>query len=423
MHKKRVFITGIGVLSPFGISKEQFWQNLFKGNSAFVPITLFDTRDLKVNIGGEITNFNPKEIIGDKGLMDLDRSTLLFLCAAKLVLNDAHLEVNQTNADRIGITVGTTFGNLHSFSKFDRQALTEGPRYANPSVFPSTVGNAAASRAGIRYQIRGFNTTVSTGMCAGLDAVSYSRDAIELDKADVVLAGCVEDLSFQTFMGFYKLKYMAGLKGEFDKPLCCPFDKRRNGIILSEGAAAFIIKESGSIEKTEEVYGEVIGTGECFDPAKYYKYSYKGEGMKQAMRCALEDADLSIRDIDCIFANANSTKEGDYIESKAIKEVFGRYAYSIPVTAVKSMIGESVSVSGGFQLAAALGALNKGLIPPTINFEEKDSDCDLDYVPNKAREKDLSCVMINSFSPAGANTSVILGKWKDKKVKSNYSGR
>lgn len=413
MYKKRVFITGIGVLSPFGISKEQFWQNLFKGNSAFVPITLFDTRDLKVNIGGEITNFNPKEILGDKGLMDLDRSTLLFLCAAKLALTDGHLEVSQTSIDRdrIGVIVGTTFGNLHSLSKFDRQALTDGPRYVNPSIFPSTVGNSAGGRAGIRFQIRGFSATVATGMCASLGAISYSRDAIELDKVDAVLIGCMEDLTFQIFMGFYKLKYMAGVKREFDKPICCPFDKRRNGVILSEGAVAFILKESGCLEGTEEVYGEVVGMGEGFDYNKYYKYSYKAEGMKLAMRRALEDANLSIRDIDCIFANANSTKEGDYIETKAIKEVFGRYAYQIPVTAVKSMIGESISVSGGFQLAAALGALNKGLIPPTINYEEKDDDCDLDYVPNKAREKDLSYIMVNTFSTAGANTSLIVGKY------------
>lgn len=410
MYSKRVFITGIGIVSPLGIGKELFWQNLFEGKSGFVPITLFDTQSLKVNIGGEITGFNPKEIIGDKGLIDLDRATLLLLSASKLALNDAHLEVTPANTNRIGITIGTTFGSLHSLSKFDREALTEGPRYANPSIFPNTVGNSPASRTAIRFQIKSFNTTVSTGMCAGLDAVNYSRDAIELDKADIVLAGCVEDLSFQSFMGFYKLKYMAGLKEEFDKPVSCPFDKRRNGIILSEGAVVLILKDSSFLETREEVYGEILGIGTYFDPAKFYKYSHRGEGMKQSMRRALEDADLSVSDIDCIFANANSTKDADFIETQAIKEVFGRHAYQIPVTAVKSMIGESVSVSGGFGVAAALGALSNGLIPPTINFEGKDSDCDLDYVFNKARKKDLSCVMINSFSPAGANTSVVVGK-------------
>ena len=408
---KRIVITGIGIVSPIGIGKEEFWKKLFAGQTGFREITLFDTKDLKVKTAGEITDFKPKAILGEKGLMDLDRATLLLLSATKLALEDGGLQIDESNTYRTGVSVGTTFGSLHSISKFDRESLTEGPRYVNPMVFPSTVANSPASRISIKFRIKGFNTTISTGMSAALDAIDYANDFISLDKADTVVVGSVEDLAMQTFLGFYKLNYLSGLKGISSDPICCPFDNRRNGIIFSEGATILILQDSEFAKKNNaHIYGEILGIGSCFDPAKFYKYNPKGEGMKMAMTKALEAANLSPKDIDCIFANANSTKDADVIETKAIKSVFGEYAYKIPVTAVKSMLGESYSVSGGFATIAALGSLGKGIIPPTLNYKEKDTDCDLDYVPNKSRKKELSNVMINSFGPNGVNTSLIIGK-------------
>jgi 3-oxoacyl-[acyl-carrier-protein] synthase II len=411
MQKKRIVITGIGVISPIGIGKEAYWQALKEGRSGIRPITLFDTKDLKVKVAGEISNFNPKSILGEKDLMDLDRATLLLLSTAKLAIDDAALKIDNTNAYNIGISVGTTFGSLQSISKFDRESLTEGPRYVNPSIFPSTVGNSPASRISIRFQIKGFNTTISTGMCAALDAVDYAQDFFNLDKVGTILVGAVEDLSIQTFLGFYKLRYLAGLK-EDGEVLSCPFDKRRNGIIFSEGAVVLILQDKGTAEKARKhIYGEVLGIGSYFDSAKFYRYNPKGEGMKKAMKLALEDAELGGDEINCIFANANSTKDADLIETQGIKEVFGKYAYKIPVTAIKSMLGESFSASGGLAIAAALGALEKGIIPPTMNYRDKDSNCDLDYVPNKARKAQPSKIMINTFGPNGANTTLIIGKY------------
>jgi len=405
MNNTEAVITGIGVVSPIGIGKEQFWGSLFEGKSAFKPITLFDTSDLKVRIAGEVIGFNPKTILGDKGLMDLDRATLLLLSAAKLALDDSSFVINENNTHRTGVSVGTTLGSLHSISKFDRESITEGPQYVNPSTFPSTVGNSAASRISIRFQIKGFNTTISTGMCASLDAIDYARDFLKLDKAETILVGSVEDLSIQTFLGLHQLKYLAGIEGE---AISCPFDKRRNGIIFSEGATVMVMQSAETAKKnSSRIYGEILGAGSCFDPAKFYRYNPKGRGMIQAMRLALKDARLNPRDIDCIFANANSTKDADLIEAQAIKEVFG---VKVPVTAVKSTLGESFSVAGGFASIAALGALNQGIIPATANLEEKDAACDLDYVANKSRKKDISRVMINTFGFNGANTSVILGR-------------
>ncbi|MFA5338081.1 MAG: beta-ketoacyl-[acyl-carrier-protein] synthase family protein [Candidatus Omnitrophota bacterium] len=415
---KRVVITGIGIVSPIGIGKEEFWQNLFAGQSGFKEITLFDVRDLKVKIAGEIASFNPKTILGEKGLLDLDRATLLLLSATKLSLDDASLNIDEDNTYRTGVSVGTTFGSLHSISKFDRESLMEGPRYVNPIIFPSTVANSPASRISIKFKIKGFNSTISTGMSATLDAMDYARDFIRLDKVDTIVVGSVEDLSMQTFLGFYKLNYLSDLKGSSDKPISCPFDNRRNGIIFSEGATSLVLQEKEYAKKSgSSIYAEILGIGSCFDPAKFYKYNPKGEGMKKAMAKALEDAHLLPNNIDCIFANANSTRDADSIETKVIKDVFGEYAYKIPVTAVKSIVGESFSASGGIATVAALGALNKGVMPPTINYKEKDKNCDLDYVPNKLRSKTLHHIMINSFGPNGVNTSLIIGKYNNEQCR------
>lgn len=411
MSRKRIVITGIGVVSPIGIGRKEYWQGLNEGRPGFRPITLFDTSDLKVKVAGEITNFDPKSILGIKSTMDLDRATLLLSSAAKLALDDAKLEINEKNNKQIGISVGTTFGSISSISKFDRESLTEGPRYANPSVFPSTVGNSPASRLGIRFGIKGFNSTISTGMCAALDALEYACDFINLDRIDTVLVGSVEDLSIQAFLGFYKLKYLSGLNG--NKPLSCPFDKRRDGIIFSESATVFILEEiNSSIERKAKKEAEILGIGSCFDPVKYFKFNPKGDGMIVAMRLALEDAHLTPKDIDCIFANANSTKDADKIETSAIKNVFGDRVNNLPITSIKSMVGETFSDSGGLSLAAAIEALDNDVIPPTINYQIKDSDCDLDYVTNKPRKAKLNKIMVNTFGPNGANTVAIIGKIK-----------
>ena len=405
-------MTGIGVMSPIGIGKDQYWQSLSEGRSGFKPITLFGTSDLKVTMGGEISNFNPKEILGPQSLMDLDRATLLLLCAAKIALSDSGLEINESNTRQVGVSIGTTFGSLHSVSSFDRESLREGPQYANPSIFPSTVGNSPASRLNIRYGIKGFSSTISTGMCASLDALDYAKDLISLGRVSTIAVGAVEDLSIQVFLGFYTLNYLSGMNN--DKPLSCPFDKRRNGIVLSEGAVVMIAEElTTAVSRKARIYAEVLGIGSCFDPTRFYNYNPKGEGMMRSMRLALEDANIGPKDVSCIFANANSTKDADLIETRAIKEVFKNKAYDIPVTAIKSSIGETYSVSGGFATIAACLSLAEDLIPPTINYVEKDENCDLDYVINQPRKKKLSNAMINTFGPNGANTTLIIGKFEN----------
>lgn len=410
LMKKKIVVTGVGILASNAIGKEAFWNALEKGVSGVKEVSLFETTTLKTKLAGEIKDLDPKLYLGEKGLRLLDRSTLLVNIAAKLALDDAHFSVTKDNADEVGVVLGTTLGSVWSISEFDKQALREGPRYVNPALFPNTVINSPASQISIRFGITGFNTTIATGFTSSLDALKYACDFIQLGRAKAVLVGGVEEMCIQTYLGFYKLGFLAASKNDGIE-LSCPFDKRRNGIIFGEGSGMFLIEDEESAKKRgAKVYCEVKSIGYAFDPFRVNKYNRRGPGIRQALKKALLEAELAAGDIDYISANANSTKEADAIEAEAIQDVFGDKAKKLPVSAIKSMIGETFSASGAMQMAAGIGSLENQFIPPTINYKEKDADCDLDCVPNKSRKAKLSNVLISCFGPSGTNNCVVLSK-------------
>lgn len=408
---KNIVITGVGIISPIGIGKENFWDGLFQGKTGFKDITLFDTSSLNVHIAGEISDFDPIALLGKKGLRTLDRSTRLINSAAKLAIEDANLQITEENTHLTGVAIGTTFGSLHSIAQFDRDGLIEGPKYVNPSHFPNTVINSPASQISIRFNIKGFNTTISTGFCASLDAISYASDFIKLNRANVVLAGGVEELCEETFLGFYNLGCLSGINGS--EPICCPFDIRRNGTILSEGAGILVLEnEEHALKRGARILAKISGYGNCFDPFTDMDFNSNGKGLVNAITLALQDAVLNIEDIDYISASANSTKGLDRIETKVIKEVFGNHAYNTPVSSIKSMVGESFSASGALAIVSAIGAIQREIIPPTVNYAEKDPECDLDYVPNKARQKSINNVLVISSDPYGNNSAMVIGRYE-----------
>ena len=407
---KRVVITGVGVATSNGIGKEEYWRNLQGGVSGIRKVSLFATDDLKTHTAGEIKEFNAAAYLGEKGLRLLDRTTKVVNVAAKFAIEDAKLNIDESNTDKVGVVLGTTLGSVYSISEFDKTALRDGPRFINPALFPNTVINSPASQISIRFAIKGFNTTIATGFTASLDALRYAYDFIQLGRANAVVVGGVEELCIQTYLGFYKLKFLAATKNS-DLELSCPFDKRRNGIVFGEGASMVVIEDLESArDRGAEIYAEILGFGSYFDPFRLNKYNRLGPGIRAAMRFALENAQLKPRNIDYICANANSTKEADSIEVEAIKDVFNSQAKKVPVSSIKSMVGESFSASGALSLAACVGAMQKSFIPPTINYEEPDSDCDLDIVPNRSRKKELNRVLINTFGPSGTNTCAVIGK-------------
>ncbi len=410
MHK-RVVITGVGVLAGNGKGKEEFYQSLREGKVGYAPVTLFDPSDLSVNIGAEVKDFDAKQYFGPKGLRLLDRSTRLLVAASKLAIADSKVVITNRNTYKLGVSVGTTLGSLKSIAEFDEVTLKEGPRYVNPALFPNTVINSPASQVSIWNNIKGFNTTISSGFTSSIEAFNYAYDLFHLYDYKVIFAGSVEEMCFHTYYGFYTLKYLSGSK-EGTSFINCPFDKRRNGITFGEGACLLAMEDCKHARRRKAaIQAEVLGFGYYFDPFRISKFNPRGTGMKEAMRRALNNAGVGIRDIDYICANANSTPAADKIETEAIKEVFGKHSYEIPVSSIKSMTGECYSLSGALAVAACIGALNEGFIPPTVNYKEKDPDCDLDYVPNQSRQARLNKILINSFGPNGSNSCMVLGRY------------
>ena len=409
MGKKRIVITGVGVVAPNGIGKEAYWEALKHGKSGIKAITRFDTNQFKAKLAGEITDFKAEDHLGPKGLKTLDRTTRFLSATAKMALEDAKFEINEANTDEVGVCTGTTLSSLWAVAEFERQIIQDGPLFTDVALFPGTVANAASSYVSIRFNIQGFNTTISNGYTSGFDALQYGMDFIRFGRARAVLVGAVESMSVATFTGFSILDFLAGSKGE---EVSCPFDKRRNGIILGEAAATVLIEDADSAKKRKaHIYGEIKGNGSYFDAYKTGKYQPQAKGLKESMLSAIKSSSLRPENIDYISAAANSVGQQDSLETKAIKEVFGKHAPRIPISAIKSMIGESFSASALLQLVAGIGNIRYNFIAPTINYYLSDHECDLDYVPNRARAAKLNNVLINNFGPGGNNASVILSKY------------
>ncbi|MDP2941510.1 MAG: beta-ketoacyl-[acyl-carrier-protein] synthase family protein [Candidatus Omnitrophota bacterium] len=405
-YNHNAVITGIGVVSPNAIGRENFWQALEAGRDAAGEITSFDTSKFPVHTAAEVRGLGAEAILGEKGLRNLDRSALLLLTAAQLAISEAKLEINADNAAQIGVSTGTTFAHLWSIVEFNQEVFKEGLDFASPGLFPSTVINAASSHVSIRFNIQGFNSTTSTGYTSGLTALKYALGALETKKAEIVLAGAVDALTNILFFGFQKLGYMAGLKGE---PVSCPFDKRRNGPLLGEGAAMFCLESEASAKKRKaEIFCRVKSVINYFDACKMGKIHPQGMGLETAIKEALEQARVGPADIDYISSCANSSRDLDKIEVKVLKKVFGKNLDKIPVSSIKSMIGETISASGLLQAASCIGAMQRGVIPPTINYKTRDPDCDIDCVPNKAQKKEVKLALVTSSGPGGYNAACIL---------------
>jgi len=399
MNKSRVVITGLGVISSSGIGKDAFWPALVNGASGIKPISLFDTSAYKSKSAGEISDFRPQDFLGDKGLRTLDRTTKLASSAAKLALDDARLEITEGNSSQTGVSLGTALGCIKSITDFDKEALLEGARYVNPALFPNTVINSPASQISIKFNIKGFNSTVSTGFSASLDALNFALVQLQLGRINAVLTGGVEELSLPAFYGFYNRGCLAGVSGP---EISSPFDAARNGLILGEGAAMMIFEQlESALSRNARVYAEVKGFGASFGE----------DNLASAMSNALEDAGMKGNAPDCIYAAANSSVQVDRQESKAIKDAFGSKADNIWVTSIKATIGETFSAGGAMNVAAACCSLNEGGIPPTINYAHPDPDCKLKLVVKQAKTSKIDTVMINTSGFSGSNSSIIISKY------------
>jgi len=355
-ERTRVVITGLGVVAPNGIGKDEFWKRCFAGVSGIKEITLFDTSKYRCRWAGEISNFHPEQYLGPKGLRNLDRTILLSLVAAKLAIEDAKLEITDDNRNDIGVVLGSTMGSVHSISEFDKEGLREGPRYVNPAHFPNTVINSPASQVAIRFGLKALNATISTGFTASLDALSYAWDMLTLERASVLLVGGVEELCIQTFLGFYKVGILATASNGSPPPYA-PFDEHRSGTLLGEGAVFFVLEPLEHAQaRRATIYGELLGYGTRFTASSLYRYDPQAESATSAIGQAIQEAGVEPGEIDVVMASANATRACDAMETAAVRNVFGADS-NVKVEAPKSLLGESFSAGGALQLAVALGRL------------------------------------------------------------------
>jgi 3-oxoacyl-[acyl-carrier-protein] synthase II len=411
--EKRIVITGIGTVSPCGLGKEKFWNYLEKGKSAIRDISTFDTTGLKCKKAGEVRNFNLKRLVDTTGIRFMVRSTHFALAGTSLALNDAKLKVPipEQKAKSYGVALGVATGSVHSLVFLEKSILTKGARYINPQALPNGGPNATTSQLSISFNIKGFNTTIGSSFSSGTDAIFYASNMIRNYGYKVVLVGSVEELGEEVLQGLIRRKCLSGSKSSRAKEISRPYDGKRNGFVLGEGASVMVIEDLEHARKRKaKIYAEVKGQGFSFAADAKDSFSNNKESVERAMKQALYEFGYPKRNIDYIAGCANATLECDYIESEAIKGVFKEKSKDIPVSSIKSIIGESLSAGSSFNVASAVGAIERGFIPPTINYKNPDKKCDLNIVANKRIKKDVNNVLVTAFDYSGFNSAIVIGK-------------
>lgn len=409
-QRQKIAITGIGVVSPIGIGKSAFFEGLEQGRSGFRPVTLFASD--RPRLAAEVPNFDPKLYLGDMSVRNLDRTTTMLLVASKQAMDDAGVTITPENATEMGIVIGSTMGSISSVSKFDRDVLKNGYKNANPGIFPSLVMCAAASQVSIKFGIKGLISTISSGYASGLDAMGYAISAIETGKVKRVLVGAVEELCEEIYRGFAKLGLLAGTTAKRDE-LCSPFDKRRNGFILGEGAVVFQMELlEDARRRGAHVYAVVNEYASHFVQLRFDRRNIERMVTDSArlVNESILDSGIAKSEIDLVVSGANSTLHGDICDAELYKRIFADVENGAPVSAVKSLVGEGFSVSSSFQIAAALYSLEKQKLFPTANFEIADERCSMPTLVRKSVDKKVRNCLVYSTGLGGSIASLLMSR-------------
>ncbi|MGA7876823.1 MAG: beta-ketoacyl-ACP synthase II [Desulfoferrobacter sp.] len=409
---RRAVITGIGLVSPLGIGLEENWTALVQGKSGIGRITRFDTTGYATQIAGEVKDFHPEEFISKKELRKMDPFLQFNLGAARLAFEDADLKINSETADRAGVFVGCGLGGLSTIEIYHKLLLESGPKKVSPFFIPMLLGNMAPGLISIYHGAKGPNLSVQTACAAGTHAIGEAYHMIRNGIADIMITGGVE--STITPLGIAGFNAMRALSTRNDEPekASRPFERDRDGFVMGEGAAILIMEEMEmALKRGAKIYAEIIGFGASGDAYHMAAPAPEGEGAVRCMRMALDDAGIRPEDIQYINAHGTSTDLNDKYETQAIKTVFGEHAWKLAVSSTKSMTGHLLGAAGGVEAAYTALAIKREVIPPTINYENQDPDCDLDYVPNQARPAKISFAMSNSFGFGGTNGTIVLRKW------------
>jgi len=411
MQDRRVVVTGIGPVTPIGIGVEPYWDALASGRSGVGPITLFDASNHTTKIAAEITDFDAGQYMEPGEARRMDRFVQFAVAAAKLAVADAKLEINDGNRDRVGVLVGSGIGGCNTWETQHSILLEKGPGRVSPFFVPMLIADMGSGQISILTGARGPNSAVVTACATGTHAIGDAYNIIKRGAADAMLAGGAEaPVCSLAAAGFCSAKAMSTRNDEPERA-SRPFDKERDGFVMGEGAGVVVLEDLETARaRGARIYAEVIGYGMSGDAYHITAPAPEGEGAVRCMNAAIEDAGIRPNEIGYVNAHGTATDLGDRFETAAIKTVFGEFAYSLPVSSTKSMMGHLLGAAGAAEAIACILAMERGMIPPTINYEFPDADCDLDYVPNEARKANVEVSLSNSFGFGGHNASIILRK-------------
>jgi 3-oxoacyl-[acyl-carrier-protein] synthase II len=411
MTKRRVVVTGIGMISPLGVGNEPTWQGLVAGRSGIGPITKFDASAYACRIAGEVKGFNAEDWIEKKEVKKSDTFIHYAIAAADIAVKDAHLDCSTCDGERFGVIVGSGIGGLPLIEEMHTKLMERGPTRVSPFFIPGLIVNLAAGQISIRYGCKGPNSAPATACATGAHAIGDAFKIIQRDDADIMFAGGSEAvITPLALAGFAAMRALSTRNDEPERA-SRPWDLNRDGFVMGEGAGILILEEIEHAKKRgATIYCELTGYGMSSDAHHITSPAEDGSGMIRVMRIALRDSGLHPEDIDYINAHGTSTAVGDRTETLAIKQVFGEYAYKVAVSSTKSMTGHLLGAAGGLEAAIAAMTIKTNVIPPTINYETPDPACDLDYVPNTAREQKVTNVMSNSFGFGGTNATLIFSR-------------
>ncbi len=412
-RRHRVVITGLGAVTPYGVGADPLWRGLAAGESAVSLVERVDLSDLPSRIGAEVKDFDPARHLDRKEARRMDRYTQFAAVAAMGAVADAGLDLDRVDRERFGVVWGTGFGGMETFSAEFETLLTRGPGRVSPFLVPMMIANMAAGWIAILLDARGPNETTVTACASANNAAGEAYRLLQRGEADVVVTGGSEAcLSRIAYAGFCNMRALS-TRNEEPARASRPFDRGRDGFVMGEGAGALVFETlEHAVRRGARIYGEVAGYGMTADAYHVTQPPADGSGGARAMRAALADAGLSPADIDYINAHGTSTPQGDAGETRAIKAVFGEHARRVAVSSTKSMTGHLLGAAGAVELIACLKAMEAGLLPPTINLEEPDPDCDLDYVPHRARPAPVRAALSNSFGFGGQNATIIVKRFQ-----------
>ncbi|MCP5098810.1 MAG: beta-ketoacyl-ACP synthase II [Chloroflexi bacterium] len=413
-QQRRVVITGLGTYNPLGNDVQTTWDKLITGQSGIATITHFDVSEYKTQFAGEVKGFEPKALFGRKEVRRMSRVTQLALAATQQALDDAKFSATDENRDRVGVILGSGMGSLEPVIDNVNTFNSRGPYRVSPFFVPMMLADTPAATISITHGFRGPNMSVATACATGNNVVGEAAKVVQRGDADVMIAGGSEAAVLPLVLAGFSVMKALSTRNDDPQRASRPFDKTRDGFVFGEGSAVLILEllEHAQV-RGAHIYGEVLGYGSSADAYHISMPAANGEGAVLAMKNALADANIAPGAVDYINAHGTSTALNDKGETAAIKTTFGEYAYDVPVSSTKSMHGHLLGAAGTLEAIVAIKTIEAGIIPPTINYETPDPDCDLDYVPNEARQTEVNIVMSNGFGLGGHNGTIILGKFFD----------